>query len=155
MAELAEFEEALFVSGRVRVVLVGWWPASGVREERWRSYLTVQREYRPGETDDASTANAASGEDSEPLGWTPPIGLVSVHHSRVLRWDGRSALPGRATERLREARALADSLGVALRVHQAPAIARVYAWLLDNGVDLIGLKRFVEDSRFLPETARR
>lgn len=150
LSELAEFEQELFTPGHAAVVLVGWWPANPANQARWPSYITVQLEY-PSPRREEKLGVGAGGNGAA---WSAPIGMVSVDFGRVIRWDGRSATPARAKARLNEARGLADSLGVPLRVHQAPPIARVYSWLIEGGVELIGLKRFPSESRLLPPDSR-
>lgn len=112
----------------VRVALVGWWPAAPARPP-WPSYLGVQVI-----VDDRGRA----------LGDTTgvPVALVTIDYGRALHGSGRGAV-------LATARALAAAAGVPLRVHHAPVNARVYHWLLSEGVTFIGTTELVRTSELL------
>lgn len=134
VALLSEYRDALLTPGRIRPVLVGWWPPA-TDSTVWPAGLGVQLVWETRHT------AASAGE--------PPIGMVSLDYSRTLRWNGRGTPPARATAVLAEARALADRLGVPLRVHQIPVRASAHRWLLADGVDLLGIKQ-VTDLRLEP-----
>lgn len=107
----------------VRLTLVGWWPQPMTGPD----YLTVQL--------------AMDGEATEPLARpTSAIGLVSVDYGKALKWNGKGKVPASAAAALAAARDMAETLGVPLRVHQAPARRSIYQWLLASGVRLIGVK---------------
>jgi hypothetical protein len=114
--------------GPVRVVMVGWWPPES---SAWPAFLGVQLP----QEDDPLSGIATAG---------PPVGLVSVDYSRSLRWNGRGTPSGSAVAALAQARTAATALGVPLRVHQVPPNSAVHRWLLQDGVDLIGLKSLGE-----------
>ncbi len=125
LVETLKPHESLWRVGRMRVVLVGWWPSSP--ETVWPSYLTAQLPIECGE----GTPQVAS---------RVAIGLISVDYSRCIKWNGRGTPPQRAQHVLARAVNRRRVLGVPLRVHQVPADSRIYAWLGEAGVDLIGVK---------------
>jgi len=124
---LESYSTTLFGRGQVRAVLVGWWPTLQVVGQPWPAYLGVQLPFegKPEET------IARAG---------PPISLLSVDYSKSLRWNGRGSVPRRAQNALAEAVRLGRAIGVPVRVHQARVNPRVFTWLLETGVDLIGVK---------------
>lgn len=131
--QLTTYRE-LLDQGSVRVVLVGWWPSVSAE---WPVFLGVQLLLE----DDPITGLATAG---------PPVGLVSVDYSRSLKWNGRGTPPRSAVLALERARAVATSLDVPLRVHQVPHNSAVYRWLLNHGVNLIGLKSLAEAAKLPP-----
>ena len=112
----------------VRVALVGWWPAAGARPP-WPSYLGVQ-----------VIVDDRSRVEGDTTG--VPVTLVTIDYGRALHGSGRGAV-------LATARALAAAAGVPLRVHHAPVNARVYHWLLSEGVTLIGTTDLARTSEVL------
>ncbi len=126
LVEELSHHEALWRAGRIRVVLVGWWPASPETGRIWPSYLTVQR---PIECD-----------GREPPASSTPIGLISVDYSKCIKWDGRGTAALRAQQVLARAKGLGRVHGAPVRVHQVPTEPRIYDWLGNAGVDLIGVK---------------
>ena len=127
LATLQRYEESLFLPRRVDVVLVGWWPTPPQIGQSWPPYLGVQLPWE----DDHARVRARAGDR---------IRLLSVDYSKSLRWSGRGRPPSRAGQRLDDALATARALGVSLRVHQAPIKPSIFRWILDHGVDLIGIK---------------
>jgi hypothetical protein len=117
----------------VRVTLVGWWPDAVTDPSAWPEYLRVQLPV-----------------NSRPPAAPPwPVGLVSIDYGEVLRWPGRGPISLAATDAMAAARRLATSYGVPIRVHHAPAQRRVYAWLLGQGVTLIGSGDLIRDRELL------
>jgi len=125
LKELSNYPELL---PSLRVTLVGWWPSAvaGLRHQ-----LVVQRGGAP-----MVPADSAS------------IGLVSIDYGKVFRWRGSGAISAADRAAISRAVALATRMGVPLRVHHAPEDRRVYAWLLKEGVALIGVTN-LERSRAL------
>ena len=121
LEQLAPYRQILAQAG-VRIVLVGWWPR---QRPDWPVGIAVQRTIE--DRVDSSVVQV-------------PVGLVSIDYSKTLRWRGHGVPRESARRALADSRSLAIRLGVPLRVHQAPAIAAVYDWLLKEGVELIGLK---------------
>lgn len=109
----------------VQVTLVGWWPKSDSGGSSWPVFLKVH----------SPLARAiASGE--------PPVrsrvGLVSIDYGKAIQWSGQGPIPRGVRELLARAREQAASYGAPIRVHHVPERQQVYAWLLAEGVTLIG-----------------
>jgi len=126
LAELIEYQELFQPTdssrASVRIVLVGWWPAD--TNTAFPDY--VGRQF------------VIQGRGVElPAGSRTP-GFVSIDYGKLLTWRGRGTVPVEDRETVAWARQLAARLGVPLRVHHAPENARVYAWLLKEGVTLLG-----------------
>jgi hypothetical protein len=130
VAELRDFEELFLAPGSgasapIRVTLVGWAPRSTADVASWPRYLRIH-------------LPVARISDFPPHVDSSRIGLVSIDYGKALRWDGRGPFPQRAVELLAEARRVAGTLGVPLRVHHAPARRNIVEWLRTEGVSLIG-----------------
>ena len=128
--------EVLFAGSRptAQVTLVGWWPDTVHATSTWPEFLHVQ--FRIG------------GPESAPKSGRR-VGLISIDYSKVVRWSGRGPIPAEAKEAIVSARRLADSCGVPIRVHHAPARRGVYEWLLAQGVTLIGSADLERDRQLL------
>ena len=135
VALLARYE-ALFAGTRpaATATLVGWWPDTVVGTSAWPRFLRVHVALgRPGQ---------------KPRG---RVGLISIDYGKVLRWPGRGPISPEANEAIVSARRAADSCGVPIRVHHAPARREVYTWLLSEGVTLIGAGNLDRDRALLLE----
>lgn len=119
----------------VRVALVGWWPAAGARP-CWPPFLGVQVIVDERGRAQGDTAGV-------------PVALVTIDYRRTLQWSGRGLIPAEGREALATARGLAAALGVPLRVHHVPIDARVYHWLLSEGVTFVGTTDLVRTSELL------
>lgn len=109
----------------VQATLVGWWPKADSGDSSWPVFLKVH----------SPLARAiASGE--------PPVrsrvGLVSIDYGKAIQWSGQGPIPRGVRELLARAREQAASYGAPIRVHHVPERQQVYAWLLAEGVTLIG-----------------
>lgn len=107
----------------VCVALVGWWPPAGV--PNWPEGVGVQLV--------VSDSGIVRGDISD-----RPVALITIAYGRGFTRAGRGEIPPRALAALAEARRLAATYGVPVRVHHAPASSGVYRWLLAEGVTLIG-----------------
>jgi len=122
LTELNRYGELL---PSLRVTLVGWWPAAITGREPWPQYLRRQLIVQRGGTQTLPEDSAS-------------IGFVSIDYGKVFRWRGSGAVPAGDKAAISRAAGLAAVLGVPLRVHHAPQDGRVYAWLLTEGVSLLG-----------------
>lgn len=109
----------------VQVTLVGWWPKSDSGGSSWPAFLKV---------------HSPLGRDTaggEPV-VRSRVALVSIDYGKAIKWPGQGPMPRGVGELLARARRQAASYGAPLRVHHVPEQRRVYAWLLSEGVTLIG-----------------
>ena len=135
VALLARYEVLFAGPGpAATATLVGWWPDTLVGTSTWPRFLQVH------------VALGSPGQ--KPQG---RIGLISIDYGKVLRWSGRGPIPPEAKEAIVSARRAADSCGVPIRVHHAPARREVYTWLLSEGVTLIGAGNLDRDRALLLE----
>lgn len=140
LRELAAHDDLFRPPSPVRVTLVGWWPPPDSAPTPWPECLRVQHEVKHG----------AAAADPRGL---PPVGLVSIDYGKVLTWRGRGEVPHADRLALAKARALATTFASPLRVHHAPANARIYRWLLSEGVTLIGATDLARARSLLEELA--
>ena len=108
----------------VQVTLVGWWPKSDSTAS-WPLFLKV---HAPLDRD------AGRGEPA----LRSRVALVSIDYGKAIRWPGQGPIPRGVRELLARARQHAASYGAPIRVHHVPQQQRIYAWLLSEGVTLIG-----------------
>ena len=137
---LRPYEELFAATTRpmVQVTLVGWSPDTLAHRSSWPDYLRVHVPI-----------------DGRNSGAQPPwpVGLVSLDYGKVLRWSGRGPVSRAAMEAFAEARRVATSNGVPIRVHHAPAQLRIYEWLVAEGVTLIGSGDLMHDRQLFLELA--
>lgn len=130
VSQLLAYEEILAAPSPesppgVRVTLVGWWPRGGTDPSSWPNFLRVQ----------LALASAATQPEQA---FASRIGLVSLDYGMNLKWSGRGTVPPADEAVLAAARRLAVEYGVPIRIHHVPENQAVYAWLLSEGVALIG-----------------
>jgi hypothetical protein len=119
----------------VHVVLVGWHPPTPFLDSSVHAQVSWQHRITKDNRDQHPQLDAR-------------VRLLSLDYGKTMgRWWVRADERRRWLARLREVKAGApDRL---LRVHNAPVDARVYAELLEAGVDLIGTKQLAKTARLL------
>lgn len=149
-AELARYAELLTVvrdgvaqPGPIQVVLVGWYPPLAELAAESPRYAAVQCRWR----------DLPPGHAGLPAHL---LRLVSFEYRDEFDWRGEDSPPPDFAGRLKEVRATVDAVpGRRLRVLRAPLDLRVYAALLDGGVDLIGTRELARSRRLLSGCANR
>ena len=119
----------------VHMVLVGWHPMTPFSDSATQAKVGWQHRITAANRDHPAQLDAR-------------VRLLSLDYGKTMgRWwvrvDGRR----RWLARLRELKASAPNR--LLRVHNVPADARIYAELLDTGVDLIGTKHLAKTATLL------
>ena len=91
----------------------------------------------------------------------PPAGnaaswkLLSIDYQKVIRWDGDGRPTARARKLMRAVVDARDRLpGCRIRVHNVPARTSIYRFLLDAGVDLIGVVDLAKGESVLQSLGR-
>jgi hypothetical protein len=121
------------------VVLVGWHPSAPPPDSAVDALVGWQQRIR----------NLGSGRPTMPA---TRVRLLSLDYGKTMgRWWVTPTGRRRWLARLRAAKASAPDR--MLRVHNVPADGRVYAALLEAGVDLIGTKQLTETARLLAVAA--
>ena len=124
----------------VQVALVGWWPTTDSNSISWPAFLKVHLPL--GRTRDDRDQSVRTR-----------VGLVSIDYGQVITWSGSGAVPPAGRAALATARELAAASGVPIRVHHAPAQQSVYAWLLAEGVTLIGVEHLARSRSLLQKAS--
>jgi hypothetical protein len=81
--------------------------------------------------------------------------LLGIDYRKEIGWDGDGRPPAAASKMVAAAVTAARELpGVRVRVFNVPSSRRVWTWLLDAGIDLVGADDPAEGARLLADRAK-
>jgi hypothetical protein len=96
-----------------------------------------------------------SQQPAPPPAEAAPYRLLGIDWRKEIGWDGAGQPPAAAKKLVAAAVAAAKAVpGTRVRAYNVPSSGRAWAWLLDAGVDLVGVDDPVEGARLLADRAR-